>query len=218
MRRAAHAEKFFDGALELFERARVIFFGCVYARGCEREIFEREALAARFAVELGQRSRQPAATDAERQPRDLDVAVADELGKNFFDDQLQHHRRAMFVEQQKLRIDARFDRKLAQHARAKAVNRGDHCAVERAFVVEPAAALFFVGDAQHLVELAAQAFAHFVGGAIGESDRDDLIDGETVFAEDVDVALDEDGRLARPRPCRHRDVFVDLVCGGGLFW
>ncbi len=128
------------------------------------------------------------------------MAVADELRKNFFDDQLQHHRRAMFVEQQKLRIDARFDRKLAQHPRAKTVNRRDHGAVERAFVVEPAPALLVVGDAQHLVEFAAQAFAHFVGGAIGESDRDDLIDGETVFAEDVEVTLDENSRLARPRP------------------
>ena len=146
------------------------------------------------------------------------MAVADELGKNFLDDQFEHHRRAMFVEQQKLWIDARFDRKLAQQSRAETVNRRDHCAVERAFVVQPAAALFFVGDAQHLVELAAQALVHFVGGAIGEGDRDDLIDGETVFAKDVDVALDENRGLARARPGRHRDVFVDLVRGCGLFW
>src|SRR5829696_3133349 len=146
------------------------------------------------------------------------MAVADELGKNFFDDQLEHYRRAMFVEQQKLRVDARFDRKLAQHARAKAVNRRDNRAVESAFVVEPAATLFFVRDAQHLVELAAQALVHLIRGAVRESDRDDLIDGETVFAEDVDVTLDEDGSLAGPRPRGHRDVFIYLVCGRRLFW
>ena len=196
----------------------MIFFGCVDARGCECEVFERQPLAASFAIELCQRGCQPTATNAERQPRDLDVAVADELGKNFFDDQFEHHRRAMFVEQQKLRIDARFDRKLAQHARAKAVNRRDYRAVERAFVIEPAPALVFVRDAEHLVELAAQALVHFVRGAIGERDRDDLIDGETVFAEDVDVAFDEDSSLARPRPCRHRDVFIDLVSGCCLLW
>jgi len=110
---------------------------------------------------------------------------------------------AMLVEEEKLRIDTRFNRELAQHARAKAVNRRDHRAVERAFVVEPPSSLFFVGDAQHLVQLAAQALVHFVCSAIGEGDRDDLIDRETVFAEDVDVALDEHGGLARPRPRRH---------------
>ena len=81
------------------------------------------------------------------------------------------------VEKQKLRIDARLDWKLAQQSRAEAVNRRDYGAVEGAFVVEPAASLFFVGDAQHLVELVTQASVHFVGGAIGEGDRDDLIDG-----------------------------------------
>jgi hypothetical protein len=112
----------------------------------------------------------------------------------------------------------RFDGKLAQHARAKTVNRRDHCAVERAFIVQPAAALFFIRDTQHLIQLAAQTLVHFVGGAVGESDRDNLIDREAVFAKDVDVTFDEYGRLARARPRRHRDVFVDLVRGGCLFW
>jgi len=82
----------------------------------------------------------------------------------------------MFVEQQKLWIDARLDRKLAQQARAEAVNRCNHRAVERALIIQPPPALLLVRDAQHLVEFAAQAFVHFVGGAIGEGDGDDLID------------------------------------------
>src|SRR6185503_21218844 len=130
----------------------------------------------RRAIELSERYRQTTASDAESQPRDLNVSVADELGQNFLDDQFEHHRRAMFVEQQKLWIDARLDRKLAQESRAEAVNRCNHGAVERALVVQPAAALFLVGDAQHLVKLAAQALVHFVRGAIGEGDGDDLID------------------------------------------
>src|SRR6185503_20850086 len=137
-------------------------------------------------------------------------------GENFFDDRFQHHRRAMFVEQQKLRIDARLDWKFAQHARAKTVDRRDDGAVESAFVVEPMPALRFIRDAKHQVDFAAKAFAHFVRSAIRKSDGYDLIYGEAVFAEDVDVALDEDGGLARPRPGRHRDVFADLVGGCGL--
>ena len=128
------------------------------------------------------------------------MAVADELGKNFFDDQFEHHRGAMFVEQEELWIDARFDRKLAQQSRAEAMNRRDHCAVERALVVEPAAALFLISDTQHLVEFAAQALVHFIGCPISEGNRDDLIDREAVFAEDMDVALDQHRRLARAWP------------------
>src|SRR4029079_10610844 len=122
-------------------------------------------------------------------------------------------RRTMLVEEEKLRIDARLDRKLAQQASAEAVNRRDHSAVERSFVIQPAASLFFVRDAEHLVELGAQALVHFVRSAIREGDGDDLIDRETVFAEDVDVALDEDRGLSGARPRRYGDVLVDLVRG-----
>ncbi len=124
----------------------------------------------------------------------------------------------MFVEEQKLRIDARFDRKLAQHARAKTVDCCDHSAVECALVIQPAPAFFFIRDAQHLIEFIAQAPVHFVGGAIGEGNRDDLIDRETSLAQNVNVAFDEYGRLAGARPGRHRDVLIDLVGGGCLFW
>ena len=38
-----------------------------------------------------------------------------------------------------------------------------------------------------------------------------------LFAQDVQVALDQYGRFAGARPGRHRDVFLDLVGGRGLF-
>ena len=145
------------------------------------------------------------------------MAGANKLRKRFLNHRFKQHRRAVFIEQDELGIDTGFDRKLAKQTRAKAMNGSYDGAVQSAFVLEPAAALFVGRDAQHQVELAAQALAHFVRGAIGEGNCDDLIDREFVFAENVDVALDEDGRLARSRPRRHRDMLVDLVCSVSLF-
>ena len=55
--------------------------------------------------------------------------------KHFFDDGFQQHCGAMFVQQEKLRIDARFNWKLAQQSRTETMNGGDHCAIKRSFVI-----------------------------------------------------------------------------------
>src|ERR1051325_10696076 len=123
----------------------------------------------------------------------------------------------MFVEQKELWVDTRFDRKLAQQARAEAVNRSDHCAVEGAFVIKPAPTLVAGRDAQHVIEIRAQALAHFISGAVGECDGDDLIDSEAVFAEDMQVAFDQDRRFTRAGSGRDGDMFTYFVSGCGLF-
>ena len=108
---------------------------------------------------------------------------ADEFSQRFLDDRFQQHCRAMFIKQQKLRIDSRFNRKLAQQARAETVNGRDHRAIERAFVIEPMLSLVSGAAVCRMqVELCSQSLAHFVGGAIGESDGDDLIDVEMRIA------------------------------------
>jgi hypothetical protein len=54
--------------------------------------------------------------------------------ERFFNHRLQQHGSLMLIEQQKLRIDIGFDRKLMQQARTKAMNGRDHGTLERAFV------------------------------------------------------------------------------------
>jgi len=96
------------------------------------------------------------------------------------------------------------------------VNGGDHGAVQRALVIQPVSPVVSRSGLQNEIELFPEPLAHLVGRAIGKRDGDDLIDVEVVFAQDVQIALDEHRRLARARPGRHRDVLLDLVCGSGL--
>src|SRR6266545_1212256 len=119
----------------------------------------------------------------------------------------------MLIEQEKLRINSRFNWKLTKQSRTEAMNGGDHGAVKSAFVIQPMPSLIGRGGLQNEIELLSKPLAHFIGGTIGKSDGDNLIDVELVFAEDVQVTLDEHRRLSGTRSGRYRDVFLDLVCG-----
>ena len=71
---------------------------------------------------------------------------------------------------------------------------------------------------QDLIQFLSKPLAHFVGSTIGEGNGDDLIDVEiSVLTKDMKITLDENSGLPRARPSRHRDVFLDLVSGAGLF-
>ena len=98
------------------------------------------------------------------------------------------------------------------------MNRADDCAVERAFVSHPTLTFLTGAVSENAIQILSQAFAHFVCGAIGKGDGDDLIDIKTlVFAQDVKIALDEDGGFARARAGGYRNMPVKRVCSGCLF-
>src|SRR5512132_391552 len=120
----------------------------------------------------------------------------------------------MCIKQQKLRVDTRFDGKLAQKKGAETMDRIDDCAVERAFVSHPTLALVSGATGENPVQLFSQAFAHLIGSAIGKGDGNDLIDIEIlVFAQDVKISLDEDGSLTRTGTGSHRHMPVKRVRG-----
>ena len=195
----------------------MIVFSSMASGGLQREILWCQALATPFAIELAKCRGQPGTSYSECEPRDLDVAGTDEFRECFFDYRLQEHRRPMFIQQQKLRIDPGLNRKLAQQPRAETVNRGDYSTVQGAFVIQPPLSLSAGCDLQNVIESLSQTLAHLVRGPIGERDGHDLIDVQQVLAQNVQVALDQHSRLARTRPGGHRDVLAELVGGGGLF-
>ena len=147
------------------------------AGGCRlRQLVEGESLAANIAIELRKRVGEFAAANPERQTRHFFMACTNELRKNLFDDRLKQHRRAVFVQQNKLRVDPRLDGKLAQQSRTKAMNGCDDRAVERALVVEPLFTFVTLCRHKYLIKFLPESFAHLVRGAIGEGDGDYLID------------------------------------------
>ena len=66
---------------------------------------------------------------------------------------------------------------------------------------------------EYLVEFCLEPLAHLIRGAIGKSDRDDLIYRDVFVAKNVEVSLDQDGCLARARTGGHGDVTVERVSG-----
>src|SRR6185503_861969 len=111
-----------------------------------------------------------AAANAKRQTRHFFMACTNEFRKNLFDDRLKQHRRAVFVQQNKLRIDARFNRELAQQSRTKAMNGCDDRAIKRALVVEPLLTFVTLRRRKNLIKFFTESFAHLVRGAIREGD------------------------------------------------
>ena len=89
----------------------------------------------------------------------------------------------------------------AQQARAETVDGRDPCAVELAREIRPAA----------LAESGADPRPQLTGGLAGVRDDEDRLDVDAALTDCPDVALDEDGRLARPcaRGDEDRPVRVD---------
>src|SRR3989442_782663 len=123
----------------------------------------------------------------------------------------------MLIQQHKLRIYVGFDWKLMQQPRTKTVDSGDYRPIKRAFMAQPLASFIAAGGPQQLIQFFPEAAAHLVGSAIGKSDGDDLIYGDVVGAENVQVTLDQDGGLARARPSRYGNMPVKHLCSLSLF-
>ena len=123
----------------------------------------------------------------------------------------------MLIQQDKLRIYVGFDRKLMQQSRTKTVNGRDYRAIERPFMAQPLASLIAGGGSQQLVQFFPEAAAHLVGGAIRKSDGDDLIYGEVMRPENVQITLDQHGGFARTRPGRHGNMPVKHLRSFSLF-
>src|SRR5260370_11689891 len=104
------------------------------------------------------------------------MAVLNGIGERFLDYRFQQHCRPMLVEQRELWMDIGLDGKLMEDARTKTVNRRDTCAFKRALVAQPAPAFVSICLFEEIVDLFAHTLAHFVGGAIRESNRYDVID------------------------------------------
>src|SRR5687768_11471004 len=117
----------------------------------------------------------------------------DKLRERFLDHGFQQHSRAMLIEEQKMWINARLNRKFTQEARTEAMNGGDHSTIKRALVTEPTPLVTGRGGFQNQIELFSKTLAHLVGRAVSKGDSDDLIDIEVVFTEDVQITLNEDG-------------------------
>ena len=96
------------------------------------------------------------------------------------------------------------------------MNGCDHGAIERALVMQPALPFITVGSLQNMIESFTKAFAHLVRGAVGEGDGDDLIEVQFLLAQDVQVALNQDGRLAGAGAGSDGDVAVNGVGGSRL--
>ena len=98
------------------------------------------------------------------------------------------------------------------------MDRVDYSAIECAFEAHPSLTLIATAFSQNAIEIFAQTFSHLVGSAIGKGYGDDLIDVEVfVFAQDVEIPLDQDSGFARAGTSRHRDVLLDLVRRRCLF-
>jgi hypothetical protein len=123
----------------------------------------------------------------------------------------------MFIKQDELRIDVGFDGKLVQQARAKSVDGGDYRTFERALVPQPSATLIAFSGAQKLVNSRANTLAHLIRCAIREGDSNDVINRDVLGAENLEVALNQDGRLTRSRSGSNREMSVESVGGNGLF-
>ena len=144
-----------------------------------RELFDfvrRQCFAAILPIKLYERRRERGPARPERQLHDLFISVLNCIGERFFDHRFQKHGRPMLVEQGELRIDVGLDRKLMEDARTKTVNRRDTSAFQRALVTQPAPAFVSVCLFEEIVNLSTHTLAHFIGGAVRESNRDDIID------------------------------------------
>ena len=103
------------------------------------------------------------------------LAVLDCVGETFFDDRFEHHQRLMLFEQDELRIEFCFHRKLTQQARAEAMNCSDHGAFERPFVPQPFLPLITGRCAQNFVNIVPDAAAHLVRSAVRKRDSHNVI-------------------------------------------
>jgi len=68
-----------------------------------------------------------------------------------------------------------------------------------------------------MVDLLARALAHFVGSAIRESDRYDVIDGDFPGAKNFQIALHQNQRLACAGTGSNGKMSIESVRGCGLF-
>ena len=96
------------------------------------------------------------------------------------------------------------------------MNGSNHRSIERALKTEPTLSFIRRGREQNFIESGSEALAHFVCRAIGESDGDDLINGEVSFTEYVQVTLHQHRGFTGARAGGHRNVAIDGKSSGGL--
>ena len=182
------------------------------------DVAERQTFAAVLTIEISQCGRQrSSAAKPLGQLHNFFVAVVNRIAQRFLNHRFQQHRRLMLVEQPKLRIDVRFNRKLVKQARTETMNGGDDGAFQRALVTQPAHPLVAGTFAQQRIDLFPHALAHFIRGAVRKSDCDDVVYCDVLRAQNVKIALNQDGSLARARTRSHRKVTLDGVRSRCLF-
>src|SRR5512143_3075261 len=115
----------------------------------------------------------------------------------------------MRVQKYELRIYICLDREFAQQSRAKAMNRRDDRPIQRPLMPHPANALGGCCRLKKFVQLSSETLAHLIRRAISEGYCDDLIYTDVLRAQNMQIALDEHGCLARPGARRNRNVPVE---------
>ena len=178
---------------------------------------ERQSFATILPIEFDQGAGQRRPAKSLRQLHDFFIAMMDRIRERFLDGGFQQHHCLMLVEQNELRIDVRFHRKLMQQPRTEPVDRGDHSPFQRALMSQPALTLVAFSYAEQVVNRCAHALAHLVRGTIRERDGDDVIDGDFLGAENLEIAFDQHERFTRARPGGDREVAVERARGGLLF-
>ncbi len=101
-------------------------------------------------------------------------------------------------------VDVGFERELAQQRQTEGVDRRDRDVAEPFLQLAPAGRVE-LRQPRRLPKPFDDAFAHLGGGLAREGDREDVI-GVDAGAQQVDVALDEHTRLARPGGRLEHDV------------
>ena len=172
-------------------------------RVAEREL-ERSPRRPQRLVDAGEHPPQRLRAVDREQPQPLGLVPRAELRQRLVERLDQQHRRLGLVEHAKPRVEPGRERVLAKEPRAEAVNRRDPGAVELARQLRPA----------ELGEPSADSRAQLGGRAVGVGDDEDRADVDAGF-DRADEALDEHGRLPRPRPGGDKDE-PGRADGGGL--
>ena len=146
-------------------------------------------------VHAGQHPAQSPRPVGGEQPQALLVAVRAELRESRLERLPLEHARLCLVEDAEARVDPGRERMGLEEPEAEAVDRRDPRGVEIAGKL----------GAAGFDEPSADAVPQLAGGALRVGDDEERVDVEPALADGLGEALDQNGRLARPRARGHED-------------
>ena len=180
--------------------------GCQVGRPAREETIER---CPRDQPPLEQRRQalaRPRDTELREDERDIRVGsrLARQDPERVIERVFDETRDFGLVRQVKTGVEIRFERKLPQERQAERVNRADGNVTQVIAQLDPSRPIEFRTRGSR-GEFADNALAHLGGRFSGECDRKDVGWIDSAF-EEVDIASNEDRRLARPRRRLEDDI------------